>query len=102
MTSPFLLARDDVPETVDDGGVAWRRPLSGAPQDNVRRETLACPSCGGTMKLLALLTDPKSITRYLRAIGQPTDAPERSPARGPPYWKSTVLRRREDHDQAAQ
>ena len=54
------------------------------------------------MKLLALLTDPKSITRYLRAIGQPTDALERSPARGPPYWKSTVLRRREDHDQAAQ
>lgn len=63
-------------------------------------DILSCPSCGGTMKLLALVTDPRSITRYLRAIGQPTDAPERSPARGPPYWKSTVLRRRDD-DEAA-
>lgn len=49
--------------------------------------------------------DVDEATRYLRAIGEPTDAPERSPARGPPYWKSTVLRRRDerpDNDEAAQ
>jgi len=28
--------------------------------------------------------DPKSITRYLAAIGVPTDVPARSPSRGPP------------------
>jgi hypothetical protein len=45
------------------------------------------------MKLLAMVTDPKSVTRYLAKIGEPTDVPARSPNRGPPYWKSRVLRR---------
>jgi hypothetical protein len=44
------------------------------------------------MKLLALVTAPKSIARYLRAIGEPSDDPRRSPSRGPPFWRSTVLR----------
>jgi len=30
---------------------------------------------------------------YLRGIGEPTDVPKRTPARGPPYWASRVLRR---------
>jgi len=46
------------------------------------------------MKLLAMVTDSKSITRYLRAIGESTDVPRRSPSRGPPFWKSVVLRRK--------
>lgn len=66
------------------------------------QDILACPSCGGTMKLLALVTDPKSVLRYLRGIGATTDAPERSPARGPPYWKSTVLRRGAGDREAAE
>jgi hypothetical protein len=40
-----------------------------------------------------MVTDPKSITRFLRGLGEPTDPPERVPARGPPYWKSAVLRK---------
>jgi len=27
------------------------------------------------------------------ALGESTDAPARAPARGPPYWRSRVLRR---------
>src|SRR5258706_15274961 len=38
-----------------------------------------------------MVTDRKSITRYLAKIGEPTDVPARSPSRGPPYWQSTVL-----------
>jgi hypothetical protein len=45
------------------------------------------------MRLLAMVTDPKSVARYLRGLGEPTEAPTRTPARGPPYWKSRVLRR---------
>jgi len=45
------------------------------------------------MKLLALVTNEKSIARYLAKTGEPTGVPGRSPSRGPPYWKSTVLRR---------
>jgi hypothetical protein len=46
------------------------------------------------MKLVAMLPKRSSITRYLARIGELTDVPERSPSRGPPYWKSTVLRRK--------
>jgi hypothetical protein len=57
-------------------------------------DVLCCPRCGGRMKLLALVTDSKSAARYLRAIGEPTDVPCRSPSRGPPWWRSVVLRRK--------
>jgi hypothetical protein len=40
-----------------------------------------------------MMTEAKSITRYLRAIGERTDAPARAPARGPPFWASRALRR---------
>jgi len=57
-------------------------------------DVLECPDCKGRMKLLAVVTDPQSITRYLAAVGELQDVPGRSPSRGPPYWKSTVLRRK--------
>ncbi len=57
-------------------------------------DVLECPTCQGRMKLIALLTEPSSIHRFLAALGEPTDVPSRSPSRGPPYWKSIVLRRR--------
>ncbi len=46
------------------------------------------------MKLLAMVTRTESITRYLANIGEPTSVPERTPNRGPPYWKSTALRKK--------
>jgi hypothetical protein len=46
------------------------------------------------MKLVAMVTEPKSVVRFLAALGEPTDVAASSPNRGPPYWKSTVLRRR--------
>jgi hypothetical protein len=46
------------------------------------------------MKLIAMVTEPKSVARYLASIGELTDVPGRSPSRGPPYWKSVVLRRK--------
>ena len=45
------------------------------------------------MKLIAMLTEPGSIGRFLAHLGEPLDVPARSPSRGPPYDKSTVLRR---------
>ena len=45
------------------------------------------------MKLLAVVKNPLSIARYLAAAGELTEVPSRSPGRGPPYWKSRVLRR---------
>jgi hypothetical protein len=44
------------------------------------------------MKLLGLVKSPASIARYLATVGEATEEPRRSPGRGPPYWKSRVLR----------
>jgi hypothetical protein len=57
-------------------------------------DVLSCPTCHGRMKLVALVTDPKSVTRYLAGIGELAEVPGRSPSRGPPYCKSVVLRRK--------
>jgi hypothetical protein len=65
-------------------------------------DVLACPRCEGRMRLLAMVTEPKSVARYLRALGEPTEAPARAPARGPPFWKSRVLRRAASDDHAAE
>jgi hypothetical protein len=54
----------------------------------------ACEKCGGRLRLKALVTRPTSIERWLRALGEPTDAPPLSPARDPPSFKSRVLRRK--------
>jgi hypothetical protein len=56
-------------------------------------DVLACPTCQGRMKLLGLMKDPGSIARSLAAAGEATEVKHRSPGRGPPYWKSRVLRR---------
>jgi hypothetical protein len=46
------------------------------------------------MKLRALVFRAESIERYLRHLGEPTEAPPRSPARGSPYFSSRALRRK--------
>jgi hypothetical protein len=55
-------------------------------------DLLECPKCHGRMKLLAMNTDGNSVARYLSKVGERTDLPGRSRSRGPPYWKSRVLR----------
>ena len=57
-------------------------------------DVLCCPSCQGRMRLLAVIKESASIARYLAAAGEATEVPRRSPSRGPPYWKSQVLRRK--------
>jgi Putative transposase/Transposase zinc-binding domain len=79
-------------------GSAGRDNTYRAWADLLRRtfsiDVLACPGCKGRMKLVAIVTDHASIVRFLAALGEPTSVSERSPARGPPYWRSTVLRRK--------
>jgi hypothetical protein len=51
------------------------------------------------MRLLALVKAQPSIERFLRHLGLPTAPPPRAPARGPPFWRPTVLRRHQ-HEHA--
>ncbi len=46
------------------------------------------------MRRLAVIKESASIARYLAGVGEATEVPRRSPSRGPPYWKSQVLRRK--------
>jgi putative transposase len=53
-----------------------------------------CPSCGGRLKLKALVIEAHNIERLLRHLGEPLEPPKRSPACDPPYFKSQVLQRK--------
>jgi hypothetical protein len=55
-----------------------------------------CPRSGGPIKLRAIVTKPESIERILRSLGEATELPPLSPARGPPYLRSRVFRRKPD------
>lgn len=39
-----------------------------------------------------MVEDPVRVARFLAAVGEATEVPRRLPPRGPPYWKSRVLR----------
>jgi len=56
-------------------------------------DVLACPKSQGRMKLLGLVKNRAIISRTLATVGEATEVKQRSPGRGPPYWKSRVLRR---------
>ncbi len=43
-----------------------------------------CDHCGGKMRVVAAVTDPSSISRYLEGTGKNSEIPELAPARAPP------------------
>ncbi len=49
-----------------------------------RLDLETCPNCGGRMRIVAAVTDPASVKRYLEGIGLPSEIPEIKPARPPP------------------
>ena len=47
-------------------------------------DVLACQHCGGRLKLLAAVMNPKAVRAILASLGLATEAPELRPARAPP------------------
>jgi hypothetical protein len=47
-------------------------------------DVTVCPACGGRLRLIAALTDPASVRRYLQGVGLPTQPPPLIPPRAPP------------------
>jgi hypothetical protein len=45
---------------------------------------LACARCGSPMKIIAFITAPDELSKILTHVGEPTEPPVISPARGPP------------------
>jgi uncharacterized protein YbaR (Trm112 family) len=81
------------PEAPRPEGAPSYRPWAELLARTFAVDVLACPKCHGRMRLLAMVEDPTNVARYLAAVGEATEVPPRSPGRGPPYWKSRVLRR---------
>jgi hypothetical protein len=48
------------------------RPWAELLKRTFQIDVLCCPKCQGRMKLVAMVTDPKSVTRLLRALVDPT------------------------------
>jgi hypothetical protein len=51
-------------------------------------DVLACPRCGGRLRLIALIEQAAVIDRILRHLGLPTETPAPRPARAPPRLAS--------------
>ena len=99
-TAPPEPLASESPEPKNTAGSRYR-PWAELLKRCFSIDVLTCTGCGGRMRLVALVTEPASIRRFLRGLGETTDAPARAPARGPPYWKSRVLRRAADDTSVA-
>ena len=58
--------------------------MGDAMQRTFDLDVLACPCCGGRLRLIALIERAAVITRILRHLGLPTEVPLARPARPPP------------------
>ncbi len=61
-------------------GVRWAALM----QRTFGFDVLACPRCGGRLRLIALIEDAAVVGRILRHLGVTTEVPAPRPARAPP------------------
>jgi hypothetical protein len=59
-------------------------------------DVLACPSCGGRLRLVALIEQRTVVTRIVAHLGLPTELPVPRPARSPPDEASVCAPPAED------
>jgi len=59
---------------------------------------LACPGCGGDIRLNASITDPAPIRKILLHLGEPLEPPPLAPARGPPTGWAELAQVHDDRD----
>ena len=114
---PLIVPKPVPSEATDDAAAPCTRSPTAAPPSapgsryrpwaELLRKTFAvdvetCPRCGGRMRLLAVITDPQSVARFLRHRGEPTQPPARAPPRDPPYFKPLVVQRRHPGEPSTQ
>ena len=75
------------PRSHDTSRIAWAKLMARVGEEF----PLACPTCGGDIRLIAFITDPGPIRKILTHLGEPLEPPPLSPARGPPIdWGEFV------------
>jgi hypothetical protein len=63
-----------------------------------RSQSLACPNCGGDIRLIAFITQPGPIRKILTHLGEPLEPPPISPARGPPTDRGELVQAHHDRE----
>ena len=58
---------------------------------------MACPNCGGDIRLISFITQPGPIRKILTHVGEPLEPPSVSPARGPPVDWDDLVQAEDDH-----
>jgi hypothetical protein len=83
----------------DTSRIAWAKLLARVGEEF----PLACPNCGGDIRLISFITDPGPIGKILTHLGEPLDPPRVSPARGPPvdWGELAQLHRGGEFEQAS-
>jgi hypothetical protein len=74
------------PRSRDTSRIAWAKLMARAGEEF----PLACPTCGGDIRLIAFITDPGPIRKLLTRLGEPLEPPPIAAARGPPDWYELV------------
>lgn len=80
VVNPQTLALDKLKEKNKKKSISWARLLKRI--FNIDVET--CSRCGGKVKIIAAIEDPKVIKKILEQLGLPSKPPTPLPARGPP------------------
>jgi hypothetical protein len=59
---------------------------------------LLCPICHGQMRIIAFVNDAGTVKKILDHIGESTQPPRISPARGPPLWEAAAAAEQAEND----
>jgi hypothetical protein len=75
------------PRSHDTSRIAWAKLMARVGEEF----PLECLGCGGDIRLIAFITQPRPIRKILTHLGEPPEPPPVSPARGPPTdWDELV------------
>ncbi len=76
----------DKPPSRDTSRIAWAKLMAQVGEEF----PLECPECGGDIRLIAFITEPRPIRKVLTHLGEQREPPPVSPARGHPTdWGRT-------------
>ena len=82
------------PRSHDTSRIAWAKLMARVGEEF----PLQCPRCGGDIRLIAFLTDPRPVRKILLHLGEPLQHPPLSPARGPPTDWGELIQVHDDRD----
>jgi len=86
---PGPIIIEDEPEKKRAKRAAYTKPRHFPWAELLKRgfstDILACPDCGGRLRLLATITQPAVIDKILTHLGIPAELPEPSAARAPEW-----------------